>query len=84
MKIATSLSQQGLTRFITQNNKLCKEQYVINNPNHGLSNYLADKLIDTTDASPVFRYELSSHETKGGTPKYIELDGYEFFNWNEI
>lgn len=80
MKIATSLSNLGIEEFIKQNNHYCKKQYLLQSIDTKLANHIDSKL-DIIADYPVFKYELSAHHTKDGTPKRIELNGHEYFNW---
>lgn len=83
MKFATSLSAIGIKEFIKQNNHYCKGQYLLEFIDTKFADHINDK-VDIDADYPVFKYELSAHHTKDGTPKHIELNGHEYFNWQDI
>lgn len=77
-KIATGLSEKGLSVLLEENNKVGKVQ--LDRISDAWKVQLDSKL-DITSDEPIFHYEIAARETKKGVPHLISLDGVEFFNW---
>lgn len=82
MKFATSLSNKGIEEFIRENNKACKNEYVMHTMPRSMEESIEEK-IDATESLPFFHYEIPAYQTKNGAPFVIEFDGEEYFNWAE-